>query len=100
MVKYWKQSFVNGELKEGTSSMYTVEATDNIPAIKSISSSCGCSRPKYNKVEKKLEIYFKAGRVPLVRRGFGYYITKKRIVVFYVNGESDTLYLETKITTR
>ncbi len=94
----WDNKFIDlGTVKVGRLIKVIFNAVDDIH-IESMSSSCGCSTPKYDKDNKKLIVNFIPDKVPVHLKLKGFYETTKSITLHYTNGEMETLSFKAKIT--
>lgn len=66
--------------------------------VYSISASCGCTKPKYNKTTNILSVSYKPKSIPHHLISQGWYKTTKRITVIYDTGEKEILTFKAKIT--
>lgn len=97
-MNYWKEMKINfGSIKRNTSKKIIFEALPDIPEIKGITASCGCTTFKYNKEDGTLKIIYKAKDIPVHITGNQSVI--KYIHVTYEDGTQDTLTL-TGVKTR
>jgi len=91
MENYWLSKEVNfGRIKKNSSKVIRFQATYNIPEIKDITASCGCTKMKYNSETKTLEVVYKSGEIPKQITGNTQDITKY-IHVHYMDGTKDEL---------
>ncbi len=77
----WKTESVNlGDIEYNKRYIIIFECNE-ILDIKSLRSSCGCSKPRYDKVNNRIIVTYNPKAIParLVKRG--YYITTKFIYV-------------------
>lgn len=96
MAKYFKTKHKYiGKIKTGTRQEFFIEALPDIPEIKEIQTSCGCSAGKLT--GNSLKISFKAGYVPLHLKHVGEYEVTQSIKVLYVNGEEDNISFSAKV---
>ena len=87
----WKEQSKNiGNIKVGAKVTIKFKAVD-IPKIKLLQSSCGCSTPHYNENTKELIVGFNPNPVPKHLKAQGHYKTTKTITVTYVDGTKDVL---------
>jgi len=93
----WDKTKVDlGEVKQGKRSVIEFRAIRELD-IEQLSSSCGCSKPDYDKKNRVLRVYYNAGEVPYHRRKDGFYITEKSIDVRYRDGGMDKLSFSVKV---
>lgn len=87
----WQQKTLRlGTIKSGvkqTINFYSNEELD----IVNIVASCGCTTPKYIKEEKRLEVIYNPGSIPMHLRHTGTFSTTKTITVSYIDGTKDVL---------
>lgn len=95
----WRQRQINlGDTNVGEKRKFSFMSTGELPEIETITASCGCTTPEYNKEEGVLIVNFKAGKIPKHLQGKqNYYNTSKYITVFYKNGLKDVLSFTSKI---
>jgi len=68
-----------------------------LPVIKSITSSCGCSSANYDVETKRLSVNYKPGSIPTHLLNQGYYTTTKYITVTYEDDSKDILSFTAKV---
>ena len=73
--------------KKITISFYSTEELE----IANMTVSCGCTKPKYIKEEKRLEVIYNPGSIPIHLRHTGKFSTNKSITIWYSNGSKDVL---------
>lgn len=94
----WKNNhLILGEIKVGQKSIIIFQALQELPPIKNIAVSCGCTKPDYNKKTKEMVVSFKPKPIPHHLKEQGFYATTKTIIVTYNNGEEETLKFTAKI---
>jgi len=89
----WTTKVVDaGTVKEGTVKDVTFYATNSIPKITHLQSSCGCTTPVYSESTKTLQVQYKAATVSKhLRQTTKKMIVSQSITVTYENGEKDIL---------
>jgi hypothetical protein len=96
MVKYFRtNSKFLGRLPAGKMVEAKFEALPNIPKIQTMTSSCGCSVPKFDGVF--LNLKFTPDYVPLHLKPQGEYETNKHVTIFYETGEKEIVTFSAKI---
>lgn len=65
--------------------------------IDNISTSCGCSKANYDKNTRKLTVTFNPGSIPYHLKSQGYYVTTKKITVYYKDRSMETLSFKAKV---
>jgi len=89
----WEKEFIDaGVITEKGKKDITFKATNDIPVITHLHSSCGCSTPTYDEVLKVLRVIYTAPMVSSHLRA----TTKKNIItqqitVTYADGTKDIL---------
>ena len=73
--------------KKVTINFYANEYLD----IVNMTVSCGCTKPKYISEERRLEVIYNPGSVPIHLRHTEKFSTNKSITVWYGNGTKDVL---------
>ena len=93
----WREKIVDiGSVKVGVKTTIVFKAIE-IPEIKSLQSSCGCSTPHYDKSKKELIVIYTPKDIPVHLKSVGHYATGKSITVTYMSGSSDVLNFKAKI---
>jgi len=69
-----------GNVIVGKKQKIIFKATDSLPEIRGLNSSCGCSIPKYDPENKILTVTYKPGSIPIHRQVEGWYTTTKEII--------------------
>jgi|GEM_PF-2762993 len=85
------------DLKVGVKTTITFKTTTELPQIKTLSSSCGCSVPTYSKEKRELSVAFTPKAVPQHLKTQGWYNSRKSISVGYMDGTKDVLTFKSKI---
>lgn len=85
-----------GTLKANSKNKTFFEFKEKVE-VQSLHSSCGCSRPIYNKELNRIEVSYTPGSVPKHLAQKGYYTTSKFITINYVGGSSEKAKLTAKI---
>lgn len=85
------------DLKVGIKKEIVFKTTTELPQIKTLSSSCGCSVPTYSKEKRELKVVFTPKAVPQHLKTQGWYSSRKTITVGYVDGTKDVLSFKSKI---
>lgn len=94
----WKNKVQNlGELKVGRKKKIIFKRTSTELNIKSITSSCGCSKPFYDEINKQIIVTYTPKKIPHHLKSQGYYNSVKHITVFYEDGTKDVLTFQSKI---
>ena len=97
----WKDRQVSlGNIKIGKKQRIVYQALEELPEIKTLQSSCGCSIPVYDATNNQIIVTFSPGSVPKHLKGQGYYSTTKTITVTYIDGTKDVLSFTAKIFQR
>lgn len=87
----WKEMSINlGTINEKTRHEVKFYAKNDIPEIRNLRSSCGCTTPVYNTETKVLSVTYKAGSLPGHLNGKPQKFIKY-IYVDYKNGDVDRL---------
>lgn len=86
----------NIELKQRTKQV--VYFTNPFPdkKIKSLNSSCGCSKPSIK--NNVIKVVYKAKSIPKHLVYKGYYKTSSYVTIQYIDGTKKLLYINAKIT--
>lgn len=96
----WKNKHINlGVVRTNnkvTINFYSQEELD----IVNMTPSCGCTKPKYIKEEKRLEVIYNPGSIPMHLRHNGSFSPTKTITVWYANGDKDVLTFTALITNK
>lgn len=93
----WKNKSVNlGEISANVKITIIFEAKEKLD-IQRITSSCGCSVPKYDKEKNVIVVSYTPSSVPYHLKSRGDYHTTKNITVYYNDGTKDVLYFKAKI---
>ena len=89
----WKSKYIDaGSIIEKSKRGIAFQATENIPEIMSLQSSCGCTTPEYDKETGVLRVIYSAGKVPIhLRQSTKKTIVTQSITVTYVDGTKDIL---------
>jgi len=85
------------DLKVGVKSTIVFKTTTELPQIKTLSSSCGCSVPTYSKEKRELSVEYTPKVIPQHLKSQGWYRSTKSITVTYTNGTKDVLSFTSKI---
>lgn len=91
-MSYWEKKELNlGVIKAGKSLLIIFEGKKDIqiPAIEALTSSCGCSVPKYNKSKNQIEVTYNNSGIP--NQVVGAQNITKYITVKYDTGLSEVL---------
>jgi len=92
----WKNKHINiGEVKVGKKKMITFNGLENLPEIRSMTSTCGCSAPKIE--GNNIVVIFVAPSIPLNKITIGYDNIIKQVKIIYRDGTQDTLSFSAKI---
>lgn len=59
--------------------------------VVNMTASCGCTKPKWIAEEKRLEVIYNPGSVPMHLRHTGKFSTNKSITIWYADGNKDVL---------
>ncbi len=88
----WKTKSKNlGNLTVGRKQIIKFYAEEELQEIISLSSSCGCSKPNYDKKTRILNVAYKPKSIPQQRKHLGFYKTTKSITIKYKDGSTDIL---------
>lgn len=73
--------------------IFKVKEGEALKKISSLNSSCGCSKPKWNKDKRQIEVAYTPGSVPkhLLNQGNESYKSSKVIYVMYEDKTNDVL---------
>ena len=94
----WKDRIIRlGNLKVGKKKEIIFKRLNTEKEIKSLTSSCGCSKPIYNHSKEEIIVIYIPGKIPYHLVSQGYYITSKTITVLYMDGTKDILTFRAKI---
>ena len=97
----WNTTNINfGNIKVGTRLNINFQGTENLPKIKTIRPSCGCTSAQFDNDKKLLSVKYTAGDIPqhLLIEGIHEYKTSKRILVIYEDGTDETLSFNVRVT--
>lgn len=87
----WESNLIDlGVVRTGkkiTINFYSKEELE----IANMTVSCGCTKPKYIKEEKRLEVIYNPGSLPMHLRHTGKFSTNKSITIWYADGTKDIL---------
>jgi hypothetical protein len=90
-MNYWINPEVNfGTIKKGRSIDIVFKANINVPKIKNIETSCGCTKAKFDEKEREIKVTFKAGEIPR-HITTGMQSVNQFVKVFYEDGTIETL---------
>lgn len=95
----WKQKELSKTVKQKTSTKYIFEyAGDKV--ISNIQTSCGCSKAKYDPETKKMQVTYKADKMPRHLLGQPTPVQKvtKYVTVIYADSTKDVLSIKALIT--
>jgi len=88
----WKTKHKNvGTINVGQRQIIKFHATKELAKIINLSSSCGCSKPNYDKKTRTLNVSYNPGSVPKHLKAQGWYNTTKKITITYNDGTQDIL---------
>lgn len=59
--------------------------------VKTITSSCGCTSPKYNEEKNTIEVIYTPGNIPYHLKSKGEQLVRKTITVYYEDGSREVL---------
>jgi len=92
-MKNWKKKVIDaGSIIEGSKKDVTFNATETIPVITHLQSSCGCTTPEYDETLKVLRVTYSAGKVPVhLRQSTKKSIVSQSITVTYADESKDIL---------
>jgi len=76
-----------GRVKTGTTQVVRFKWEGEPLEVTKMESSCGCTKPEFNKASGELKANFKAGAIPKHLRTKGYYTTTKSIKVYTDKGD-------------
>lgn len=94
----WKSNSKNiGNVTTGQRQIIKFYAVRELPEISSLSSSCGCSKPNYDKKTKILNVSYNPGSIPKHLKAQGWYNTTKTITIVYKDGTRDILKFSAKV---
>lgn len=94
----WKVEQINiGNLKVGRKQIIRFEATEELKEISRLHSSCGCSKPNYDKKTRTLNVSYTPDKVPHQLKNQGWYKSSKFITVSYKDGTKDVLRFTAKV---
>jgi hypothetical protein len=89
-MSHFKEQEINfGTIKQKSSKTLTFNAEIQIPKISDIQVACGCTKVKWNEVDRTLTVDYKAGNIP--NQVVGDQAVNKEVEVFYRDGTSETL---------
>ena len=97
----WENKEIKLEnIKIGKKQEVIFKPLKELPLIKSLSSSCGCSVPTYSKEKRELKVVFTPNPIPKHLQAQGFYNTRKTITVVYIDGTKDVLSFSAKISNK
>lgn len=73
------------------------QAIGTLPRIIDLSSSCGCSKPKFKREKNQIVVTYTPTSIPRHLISQGWYETTKRITVRYADGTQDVLLFSAKV---
>lgn len=93
----WTQKQINlGEIIVGKKQTVIFQATRDLDII-NLESSCGCSKPSYNKETKQLIVIYTPDAIPKHLQSVGKYNTTKSVTITYADGTSEVLSFKSTI---
>lgn len=89
----WENKVIDaGKVFEGKSKQVVFQATENIPEIHKLYSSCGCTQPSYDESTKKLRVTYNAKKVSMhLRTTTRQMKVSQSVTVTYKDGTKDVL---------
>lgn len=94
----WKTNKKNvGTVTVGQRQIIKFYANKELPKIVNLSSSCGCSKPNYDKKTKVLNVSYNPGSIPKHLKSQGWYNTTKTITITFVDGTKDVLSFSARV---
>lgn len=93
----WKNKIINlGEVTEGEKQTIIFKALEPLD-ISTLTSSCGCTTPVYNKDKNQIKVQFTPGSIPVHLKYLGQYSTIKTVAVWYKDGSHEILKIKATI---
>ncbi len=84
-----------GQLKVGQTTKIVFQGEENIPEIKSVTASCGCSKPILD--GNKITVTYRPQPIPAHLKDQGSYIATKFITVLYKGRKQERLSFKAKV---
>jgi len=93
----WKSVKIDlGEVKQNKRQIIEFKAIKELD-ITQLSSSCGCSKPNFDKENGIVRVYYTPSEIPYHRRKEGFYFTEKSIGVRYKDDTREKLSFSAKV---
>lgn len=93
----WKKKVITlGTIPVGKKQTVIFEALVPLQ-IRTLTSSCGCTTPKYNEENNTVEVAYTPGRIPYHLQSKGEQQTTKTVTVYYVDGTNETLSIKATV---
>jgi len=93
----WDKTSIDlGEIKQNKRQVIEFKSVRDLD-IKQLSSSCGCSKPDFDKKSGVLRVYYSPSEIPYHRRKDGFYVTEKYIDVIYKDDTSERLSFSARV---
>lgn len=93
----WKETFKDlGKIKVGTTKAIKFKMI-NIVEVEDFKSSCGCTKPEFNKNTGELTLKYKVGKFPVHLIHQKSYQSVKWVTVIYPNGVEERLTFKAEI---
>lgn len=93
----WKNKKINlKEVTEGKKQTIIFEALEPLD-ISTLTSSCGCTTPVYNKEKNQVKVQFTPGSIPAHLKYLGQYSTTKTVTVWYKDGSHEVLTIKATV---
>jgi len=93
----WDKTSIDlGEVRQNKRQIIEFKAIKDLD-IAQLSSSCGCSKPDFDKENGILRVYYTPSEIPYHRRKDGFYSTEKSIDVRYRDDTREKLSFSAKV---
>ena len=95
----WSSKHINlGSIKQSKKVFVLFLNQGENKEITSLTSSCGCSSPTYNKESKVLQVAFTPPKIPYHLRSKGFYKSTKFIYIEYADKTTERLSFSATVT--
>jgi len=93
----WDKTSIDlGEVRQNKRQIIEFKAIKKLDIVE-LGSSCGCSKPVFDKDNGILMVYYTPGEIPYHRRKEGFYSTEKSIDVRYKDDTQEKLSFSAKV---
>jgi len=93
----WDKTSIDlGEVKQNKRQIIDFKVLKDLD-IAQLSSSCGCSKPNFDKENGILRVYYNPSEIPYHRRKDGFYNMEKSIDVRYGDDTTEVLFFSARV---